>query len=86
MGGLPDINTERPSFQDYFIEFINDCIACGADGFRYDTAKHIGLPDDSKEDDGFNSMQAQRTDYPDFYKRVYQDKFSKPQRKLEKYK
>lgn len=39
----------------------------------------------SKEDDGFNSMQAQRTDYPDFYKRVYQDNFSKPQRKLEKY-
>ena len=53
MGGLPDINTERPSFQDYFLEFINDCIDCGADGFRYDTAKHIGLPDDPKEDDGF---------------------------------
>ena len=24
MGGLPDINTERTSFQDYFLEFIND--------------------------------------------------------------
>lgn len=55
MGGLPDINTERPSFQDYFIEYINDCIECGADGFRYDTAKHIGLPDDPKEDDGFEN-------------------------------
>lgn len=55
MGGLPDINTERPSFQEYFLEFINDCIECGADGFRYDTAKHIGLPDDPKEDDGFNN-------------------------------
>ena len=55
MGGLPDINTERPSFQDYFLNFINDCIACGADGFRYDTAKHIGLPDDPKEDDGFKN-------------------------------
>ena len=55
MGGLPDINTERPSFQDYFMEFINDSIACGADGFRYDTAKHIGLPDDPKEDDGFTN-------------------------------
>lgn len=55
MGGLPDINTERPSFQDYFLEFVNDCIACGADGFRYDTAKHIGLPDDPKEDDGFEN-------------------------------
>lgn len=55
MGGLPDINTERTSFQDYFLEYINDCIACGADGFRYDTAKHIGLPDDEKEDDGFEN-------------------------------
>ncbi len=55
MGGLPDINTERTSFQDYFIDFINDTIDCGADGFRYDTAKHIGLPDDPKEDDGFTN-------------------------------
>ena len=55
MGGLPDINTERPSFQEYFLEFINDTISCGADGFRYDTAKHIGLPDDPKEDDGFTN-------------------------------
>ncbi len=55
MGGLPDINTERPSFQEYFKNYINDCIACGADGFRYDTAKHIGLPDDPKEDDGFTN-------------------------------
>lgn len=55
MGGLPDINTERPSFQDYFIKFLNDCVACGADGFRHDTAKHIGLPDDPKEDDGFKN-------------------------------
>ena len=61
MGGLPDINTERPSFQNYFLEFVNDCIACGADGFRYDTAKHIGLPDDPKEDDGFEN---------NFWKRV----------------
>ena len=55
MGGLPDINTERPSYQDYFLKFLNDCIACGADGFRHDTAKHIGLPDDPKEDDGFKN-------------------------------
>ena len=60
MGGLPDINTERTSFQDYFIEYLNDCVACGADGFRYDTAKHIGLPDDPKEDDGFTNNFWQR--------------------------
>lgn len=51
MGGLPDVNTENPLFQSYFMAFINDCIECGADGFRYDTAKHIGLPDDPRDDD-----------------------------------
>lgn len=46
VGGLPDVNTENKDFQDYFIKYLNECIACGADGFRYDTAKHIGLPSD----------------------------------------
>ena len=46
MGGLPDVNTENPGFQKYFLNYLNDCIECGADGFRYDTAKHIGLPSD----------------------------------------
>ncbi|SEA64743.1 alpha-amylase [Pseudobutyrivibrio sp. ACV-2] len=54
MGGLPDVDTENPGFQQYFYEFLNDCIACGADGFRIDTAKHIALPDDgvAKEYEG----------------------------------
>ncbi|WP_310602199.1 carbohydrate binding domain-containing protein [Anaerosporobacter sp.] len=47
-GGLPDVDTENWGFQNYFINFLNDCIACGADGFRYDTAKHIGLSDDDR--------------------------------------
>lgn len=47
-GGLPDVDTENKGFQDYFIRFLNDSISCGADGFRYDTAKHIGLSDDSR--------------------------------------
>lgn len=46
MGGLPDVNTENPDFQEYFMQYVNDCIECGADGFRYDTAKHIALPQD----------------------------------------
>ncbi len=52
MGGLPDINTENKDFQDYFIAYLNDCIDCGADGFRYDAAKHIALPDDPTETEG----------------------------------
>lgn len=50
VGGLYDVNTENPDFQNYYIEYLNDVIACGADGFRYDTAKHIGLPDDPQDD------------------------------------
>ena len=56
MGGLPDINTENKDFQDYFIKYLNDCIECGADGFRYDAAKHIGLPDDPKENGRKNNF------------------------------
>ncbi len=46
MGGLPDVNTENPDFQHYYLTYVNDLIALGARGFRYDTAKHIGLPSD----------------------------------------
>lgn len=49
MGGLPDVNTENPGFQHYYLQYVNDLIACGARGFRYDTAKHIGLPDDPRD-------------------------------------
>ncbi len=46
MGGLPDVDTENIGFQEYFYEFLKDCVYLGADGFRIDTAKHISLPDD----------------------------------------
>lgn len=50
LSGLPDVNTENPAFQDYFIAYLNRLIEDGADGFRYDTAKHIALPDDPQVD------------------------------------
>lgn len=46
MGGLPDVNTENPDFQKYYMAYVNDLISMGVRGFRYDTAKHIGLPSD----------------------------------------
>ena len=49
MGGLPDVNTENPDFQFYYLKYVNDLLACGVRGFRYDTAKHIGLPSDPKD-------------------------------------
>ncbi len=49
MGTLPDVNTENPDFQYYYMQYVNDVLACGARGFRYDTAKHIGLPDEPRD-------------------------------------
>lgn len=50
MGGLPDVNTENPDFQAYYMTYVNELLKCGVRGFRYDTAKHIGLPSDPKDD------------------------------------
>lgn len=49
MGGLPDVNTENPDFQAYYMQYVNDLLSLGVRGFRYDTAKHIGLPSDPKD-------------------------------------
>lgn len=46
MGGLPDVNTENPDFQKYYLQFVNDLLRLGVRGFRYDTAKHIGVHSD----------------------------------------
>ncbi len=45
-GGLPDVNTENPDFQKYYMQFVNDLLSLGVRGFRYDTAKHIGVHSD----------------------------------------
>lgn len=45
-GGLPDVNTENPDFQKYYMEYVNDLLSLGVKGFRYDTAKHIGVHSD----------------------------------------
>ena len=41
MGGLPDLDTSRTDIQELHINFLNMCIEAGADGFRFDGAKHI---------------------------------------------
>ena len=66
MGGLPDVNTENPDFQYYYMTYVNDLLNCGARGFRYDTAKHIGLPSDpldekSKENDFWPVAMGQKS-------------------------
>ncbi len=44
--GLKDLNTQAPEVQQYLLNYLKQCVADGASGFRYDAAKHIELPDD----------------------------------------
>ncbi len=47
MDGLPDLNTSSSKVQSYAISFLKECIDAGADGFRFDGAKHIETPADN---------------------------------------
>ncbi|MBR2715396.1 MAG: hypothetical protein IKB73_04220, partial [Ruminococcus sp.] len=46
LAGLPDLNTGSSKIQNYAIGFLKECIDAGADGFRFDAAKHIETPSD----------------------------------------
>lgn len=45
--GMPDNNTQNKQVQNYIRNYLLRCVELGADGFRFDAAKHIELPDDS---------------------------------------
>ena len=47
MSGVPDLNTANSKVQNYVLNFLKECIDAGADGFRFDAAKHIETPDDA---------------------------------------
>ena len=49
MGGLPDLNTENTKIQNYVKAYLKECIDCGADGFRFDAAKHISVPSEGSQ-------------------------------------
>jgi len=44
--GLRDINTQNPEYHQKVLAMLKRIVSDGASGFRYDTAKHIELPDD----------------------------------------
>ena len=44
--GLYDLNTGNSNVQEMIKNYMNNCVDCGAWGFRYDAAKHIELPED----------------------------------------
>lgn len=45
--GMADINTESEKVQQRLVSYMKQLIADGADGFRFDAAKHIGTSSDS---------------------------------------
>lgn len=45
--GLYDFNTQNTNVQTFIKSFLTNCLNDGADGFRYDAAKHIELPSDN---------------------------------------
>lgn len=47
--GLKDLNTQDPKIQQYILNYLKQCVADGASGFRYDATKHIELSDDPEE-------------------------------------
>lgn len=47
--GLPDLNTEYAPLQEQVLDFLKECIDAGADGFRFDAAKHIGTSADGSQ-------------------------------------
>ncbi len=44
--GLPGLCVDNYDYQDLVIEFLNSLIDCGVDGFRFDSAKSIALPEE----------------------------------------
>ena len=47
--GMPDLNTSDARVQQMVLNLLKECVDCGADGFRFDAAKHIETPDDSAD-------------------------------------
>ena len=45
-GGWPDLNTGSKKVQNAIVSLLKECVDLGADGFRFDAAKHIELPSD----------------------------------------
>ena len=41
LSDFPDLKTSNQKVQNYAISFLKECIDAGADGFRFDAAKHI---------------------------------------------
>lgn len=46
VSNCPDLNTNNSNVQHAALNLLKECIDCGVDGFRFDSAKHIETPSD----------------------------------------
>ena len=66
--GLPDLKTEDSRVQTAIYDYLAELIEAGADGFRFDAAKHIETSEDLVElrsDFWENTLLKVRENYPD---------------------
>ncbi len=63
MNGLPDLNTENTKIQTYVKNYLRECIDTGVDGFRFDAAKHISVPDEGGEYTFWSNVIPDATSY-----------------------
>ena len=67
-GNLPYLNLYNWDLQDIIINFLNECISCGVDGFRFDSGKSIPLPTDEFLEEKRKNLNEARP--CDFFPRV----------------
>ena len=76
--GMPDINTENEQVQARLVDYMQQLIDDGADGFRFDAAKHIGTSSDTGESYSnfwVNTVGKIKAKYPDklYYGEILND-------------
>ena len=65
--GLPDLDTSLQLVQDTIYDYFVELVECGADGFRFDAAKHIETKHDTYFASDFweDTLLKLRENYPD---------------------
>lgn len=67
---MPDLNTGNSYIQQKVLALVKDCASLGVDGFRFDAAKHIEVPNDDsscKSDFWSVVINGLKESYPDTF-------------------
>ena len=84
--GMPDLNTGHSYIQQKVLALLKDCASIGVDGFRFDAAKHIEVPNDPdncKSEFWKVVIEGLKEDYPDTF--CYGEILSYPGTYIENY-